>query len=725
MQKYLLFVILIFVSCSQAFIEETQDVVSMAVTVSYDTLDTGIYLEWENQWDFNRVEILRGTKESELSVFKYHLVQEKWLDEEALSGQIYYYRVQAYNSKNRIIGRSSTVKGYRAYRSVDQITVPDNLSTYEGQYTDKIQIFWAGNHEDTFRIYRSDLSDVNVDHFIKEVTFAENDELTYVDTEVTTPFAYYKVAVVGKDTTGVAVVSMSVDNIKGTTKNAPIVTASVQDISIPGMIKLEWGQDIYASYYEVYRSTVEDGEYELIAPLVTRESYQDANIPDLEGKGTGADFTYPSYYYKVKTISREGTPAFSDPAAGQATNPADILPAPKNMALVLDTSAYPYQLKISWNAPTRSGATAYKISQIDSSGHTNVIKDNFSGTIYVAPNEALNTYADFIVQAINHNAGNLSGKSSSITYLSVVPAPPVLLTVSTNTREIKATTNDVHVETHVYWWGKTGGSWWKPTYGLLSSMTGITTKEWTTKSTVGFIDLTWEQQDAPDSVGAYEIYRRKQGQAEFQKITTLDASVTSFRDDTLTSSELDEKTTGSFAEVYYEYALKAVVADDQKTGFTALPQVGSAMDPADILKASSYLTIPMHWANKYGFQETIKEGGKSPKGIEKIDGWKVTYNRMFLTWDAVPGAGGYQSLHIKDGGDSWHTRSTEDTLLEYNNEATSADMTYMYVYEDGPLAGGYTKNNSQFQVKAINKNANNIEGEARGIYFTEPDTKPY
>ena len=754
MRKYLLFICLIFVSCSQVYLEETQDAVTINARVSYDTLDTGIYLEWDTQWDFARIEISRGTKANKLSVFKDNLAQNEWLDVDNVPGKDYYYRVNAYNSKDRIIGQSEVYKGHRSYRPYDQIIVPSDLKTYFAKYADKIEIYWVGNVQDTFRIYRSD-STGGILTKIAEVSFNSTEELKFSDYKMEQGKSYfYKVSSVGKEENGTISEKISADFIEGSSKIAP---KSVKTTTIVGGIALSWESDEASEYYQVYRSETVEGEYKLIVPFVLDTQYTDKNLPNIKGANIDGAYTYPSYYYKVKSLAGDQESEFSDPVDGHAIDPADFLSAPKNFNLTLNKSSYPYKLTLSWDAVGR-GATTYRVSKIDNKGETNAIANNTSTLVLHMPNEEFSAQSEYIVQAINDNAGGLAGDVASKAYTSSTPAPPKILTITTNARTFE--TNNLHtnegyvgVESRVYWKQDSWTIFDKPKYG--NDLVGAVKKEWHVTSKVGNIDLTWDKQVESEFVAYYTIYRRKQGETAFKKIISVDPTTnvdpstdkdTSIDEDTSTDikkliysdtlftlAEYKGSGTGDkFKYPLYEYRITATFGIDESAPSSIL--VGSAINPADILPAPDYVSVPAHWANGTGFTTypavIWQTGDLSPKGAEKIAG-KTGANHMYLVWGDVPGISTYRVRHSRglaqeNWVDNWNYPvggNNKWSVQWFNNNDTGVSMTGMYAYEDS-IAWMYSKESTSFDVGSINGNAGNLLGDVRGIWFTEPGVKP-
>ena len=727
MRKYLLFIYLIFVSCSQTYLEETQDAVSINTRVSYDTLDTGIHINWDTQWDFARVEILKGTEASELSVLEDDLAQNTWLDIENIPGKEYYYRIRAYNSKNRIIGQSDIHKGYRSYRSYDQIVRPSDLKTDFAKYTDKIEIYWLGDELDVFRVYRSTNADEALT-MIAEVSFNSSEELKYSDFEVEQgKIYYYKVSSVGKKADNTVAEKMSEGlPLEGSAKIAP---KGVKTTTKIGSIELAWDDDRISEYYQIYRSETEKEEdYELIVPFIKDEKYIDKNFPNIKGSYTDGIFSYPLYYYKIKAFAKGQESGFSDPATGYAIDPADYLSAPKNFTVAIDKSSFPYKLNFSWDAIGNDGIV-YRLSKIGGDGVTNIILDNTTSSTHTTSNEEFNTQWEYIVQAINNNAGGLQGEASSKFYTSLTPAPPVVKTSTTNMRTFLTNLQDVEVVSRVYWKQNSWTIFDKPKYG--NEDVGTTRLEWHVTSETGNIDITWDKRMAHEEISHYTVYRRRQGATKFEQMTNTEELV--YSDTKFTPDEYRGSGTGDdFVYPFYEYQITATTGGQESAPSSLL--VGSAINPNDILPAPEYVTIPAHWANGTGFNTypavIWQKGELSPKGAEKIVG-KTGANHLNLVWGDVPGISTYRVRHSRGTGQlNWVNNSNypikggnKYSVQWFNNNDTGSSMTGLYAYEDS-IVWMYSKDSASFDVGPINGNAGYLLGDVRGIWFDEPHTKP-
>lgn len=719
MRKFLYFFIpnILLLSCSKVFMTETKAVVLLSLTVSQETSTQGIVLDWSSQWDFATFNIHRGENDSDLVLFRSNIVQTSWLDEDTIPGKPYFYQVVAYNGSGRIIGQSQVLSGKRAYISFDKVIAPEDLKASIDKYSDRIELYWFGGAQDRFRIYRSD----ELQGTYQQI--AETGGIFYAD-KSTQPGAayYYKITAVGVDSDGkVKEREMIGQPQQGRTLNAPQgLSASKNSRNFVGAIELSWDEDKSVEYYKVYRSSSQDGSYSLVAPFVSGNKYVDWALPDLKGSYEGSDFKYPSYFYKIVAVKNAQDSGASAAVEGSAINPDDLFPAPQ-VNVEIDKSSYPYNVKISWSS-IKSGNPTYILSKKESTGSTPMVPVSTTSTMHTLPNEPLGTRVEYVVQAINPDAGNLPGEEGTAVYQSLTPAPPVINTITTNAR--KYTTNKVestNIQTYVYWSSK-------------ESMVGIVEKWWKITSTVGNISLTWQKKDSSETIDSYNIYRKGPNEAEYVKInkhpvTDLQYNDVEFNDSQYTGSVVN----GSFKYPMYSYKI-AAVANGNESMLSEIPQEGSAINPKDILPAPEHVGIPHHWASGTGWRNTtIVKGSNTTTGDRNLD--KYAYgidqvpsngganNFLWLVWKAVPNASDYQVRHSRgELLEDWYTHSTvQDTKLWLNNETTTSSMTGLYVFSD---FWGYSRENAAFEVAPVNQNAGGLLGDTIGIWFNEPVNKP-
>ncbi len=730
MPRYSIFFIFLLISCTQAFMEETQDSVNIPITVSYDTSSIGISLEWKTQWDFNKTQIHRGTTPYNLTLYIVDSLNPSFLDVNSDPGKDYYYQVIAYNSKGRVIGQSAVVKGYRSYNTIDDVIAPSQLQASSYLSSDSIEFYWAGNVSDTYRIYRKkSTSAISVANgldvpagfeFHEEVNFNFNDELMYIDKDVQLgEVICYTVSAVGQNADKEISEKFASEIIKSTTKEAPEgVKASNGDSSIGGSIRVTWDYKHGDEYYTVYRATEENGEYYLINSFISENCYIDKSLLVTDGEMINGVYTYPKYYYRVTSGENSG---FSKVAMGYAIPKKDIISYPNNFDAEFNTSDF--SLTLTWAAP--NGVTGkdykYKLISIDDFDNTNVLLASTDATSFVVDMSPENSttysyygkYYSYEVVAIDTSI-NIQGISSSVSYTHTIPGAVTITKASTNEIASIVTNIVTSPTTTMTVYYKSGGT-------TTSSNVGTIIEEWVTTTTGGYIDIEWTPFHALENISYYTLYRKLKDSGEEFKIVATDIEDTQYRDDNFTTEELSQ---GSV----YQYKVIATDFTEQK-GLEGSYADGRVLAPADILPAPDYLTIPAHWARKkkstswgrtiyseIGFSSyTWTSGANSPQGADKISGLTQSGQHLYLVWGTVPNATKY-SAKVNGKDISGQTSFTDTYTMVENFGNSDGETGFYYVTESWTGAmTDVSAETAEFSVGATS----GIHGEERGITFKQ------
>ena len=124
------------------------------------------------------------------------------------------------------------------------------------------------------------------------------------------------VALIGKNSGDTNRCTVEVDDLKITT-TSPAAPAGVKGELVSSSAKLSWDEVEGASYYSVYRSTSEDGEYIPIAQGVDKANYIDSGLKE-----------NTNYYYKVQAIGEGGSSKLSDSYVvnvGESNNKGSVI----------------------------------------------------------------------------------------------------------------------------------------------------------------------------------------------------------------------------------------------------------------------------------------------------------------------------------------------------------------------------------------------------------------
>ena len=772
MQRLLLFFTVVFVSCSQAFIEETQELVPMDAKITYNTTSTGIELSWTSLEEAKTVQSYRGETLSSMTLYNERLPQNNWLDTDTIPGRDYYYQIKSLNSKNRVIGHTPVVKGYRSYASPDDVKAPVALKATDKEYADRIDLRWAGDSDNRYRIYRAKKEGTKLLEemtLVEEVSFENSEELIYRDKGLDTATTYeYKVAAVAQDVDG-TILEKDSNLATGQTLFAPVgLEASKLSGEHLGAIELTWAEDRDASYFKVYRTAVpptdpeHDNSYKMVTSFAENSPYIDRNLPIIEGTGQGKNFSYPSYYYKIAMVKNGVDSSLGNMSEGKAIDPRDFLSAPEQFTVTFDKEYYPYSLRVKWQAVQTDKAVEYVLTKKDANNpdaEPVILAPKTAGEEHVLANEAFNTRWIYTVAAVNKDAGDLAGQGTTKSYHSLTPAPPASIDATIQARVL--TTN---LTTYL----ETTTNFDKLTWILMNkgktSMNGYISDEWHVTSEAGFVDLRWKKQYPQEAINFYTIYRRKEGEDGFKKVFS-DIPVTepeedseggswaiseTFRDDFGNDSALlkGEGTGANYESVYYDYVITATFGGEESAPSQVIK--GSPLDPAIILPAPAYITVPFNWAHGWGytfanpgwngnFYKLDAKDKKSPRGFDQIDSRDGGVNNLVLVWEDMKlgaHASKIDSYLLRMAPGIPVTEDEEDKTgwkvfnnVRYDHQwfSNPSDVANGTGLLDTALEGivmQYIPQNVTFTVSPLNKNAANIPGDERGIIYRETPTTP-
>lgn len=692
----LLFIFILNTSCSIVFLEEFKIKHLINLNISENGVN-GIYLQWQVIPTANYYQIQRGNTPEELQVHVSKMMDIAWMDDQSIPGILYYYRVIAYDSKEKEIGKSTILYGKRPYLPIDSVTEPVDFKVTEKEYNDKIKLCWIGKEGNTYRIYRSLRES---DDFI---LIGETSNYEFIDEDVSKQSTYfYKISSVGQNSFKEIEEKYYPYTIEGSRLYNPTgVKASINDINYGGYIYLSWDLDPVASYFEIYRSSEKDGEYQLISPFVKQNNYIDM---DVEFENSQQII---KYYYRVVAVSPKDKSIFSEPAEGSAINPNFILPAPENININVDKSAYPYKIELSWNSVP--GAINYKIFKNDND--TLLPITTTSSTTISLPNELFGKSIEFIIEP--RGSSPYPNKKGKIIYTSIIPSPPYNIQASVDKRIYHTNITETNAPTKIY-------------VGAESGIVGTVTKVCHIFSEVGMIDISWDQ--APESVEYYNIYRSNSENGPYKVIAK--STTTTFRDDLFFHKEnkVSLDTEGAMIYPVYYYKISAVFSGSES--LLSESASGSAINPKNILQAPNYLSIPFHWAsgNGYGMffgsvASFLKQGEESPIGFHQLNLISDRLNFLYLTWEAVAGANEYLVSHARGNNpNTWYTRSINQTKIRFNNQSLKNSQTGLYTFMDFL---SYSPESVYFNVTPIYKHGNKkIEGDSIVIFFEEPSESP-
>ncbi|HPS57057.1 MAG TPA: hypothetical protein PK514_03035 [Spirochaetota bacterium] len=312
------------------------------------TLEDSVIIDWDGVEDAEYYIIYKaiGTPES-FKVIESRVLKLSYIDP-APSGVTCYYKIAAGNGSNWS-DPSSEVMGF----ALDGVLMPPASFTIPSSEIGQITLTWdAALMAVSYNIYRCELkygtySKINTAP-VTGLTFT-NDILVVPDTTY-----YYKIASVNS----AGVEGPYSEIISGIAlQQIPVVPINVTatDGTYGEKVMVTWTASLNTAYYQVYRATIADGTYELIADNVTGTEYADRSLVD------GS-----TMYYKVKAVSSGGASDFSEYNAGNIdpSKPA-LLPPPIG---VRASKGKNNLVTVSWDAV--AGASGYTVYRSTSSNGT-------------------------------------------------------------------------------------------------------------------------------------------------------------------------------------------------------------------------------------------------------------------------------------------------------------------------------------------------------------------
>ncbi len=218
---------------------------------------------------------------------------------------IYCYSIRACNEQGDS-SFSQTTKGRADAMGIASPSAPINVTASNGQ-ENQITVYWTRVDDLAlfFHVFRCDTADGDYGAPISIVSNDVSSDYSYSDTDISTDVNYfYKIKAVN-DKSESSLSNHAQGLALPTVPSAPVVTAS--DGTYWNQIEITWTPAERATFYNVLRSTTEDGSYDAIASSIDSFSFIDTSVE--------ADFEN-TYYYKVQGINSGGDGALSDSNAG-------------------------------------------------------------------------------------------------------------------------------------------------------------------------------------------------------------------------------------------------------------------------------------------------------------------------------------------------------------------------------------------------------------------------
>jgi len=188
----------------------------------------------------------------------------------------------------------------------DEFLPPSGVTATDGDYASYIDIFWqASVGGKYYRVYRS----LSADGTYSPIG-ANTTAMSYRDSSVTPNVQYYYKIKAYNNTASVESELSGYDSgYAGSLTGLPDIPSNVsatdKSANDKEKVVVTWNPVGAASYYRVYRSTSENGNYELVSANLYSTSFEDRGI-----------YLDTVYYYRVKAVNSAGESDFSSADQG-------------------------------------------------------------------------------------------------------------------------------------------------------------------------------------------------------------------------------------------------------------------------------------------------------------------------------------------------------------------------------------------------------------------------
>ncbi len=309
---------------------------------------TSITLSWNRSVGASEYAVLKGSERDGVYTEIDRTSSISYTDYDVTKGQVYYYRITAYDSDGGPSANSST--------PISASVFGTDLYVTTGLDADVVKIQWeAYNLATSYTIYKS-INDQNLmGTAITTINYNGSGDLQYIDKDVELDDLYYYTIVYSSSTTAAKSEVVRGYLAQSGAPDKPTIT-SVSQGTHTDNITIEWGAVDGAEYYEVSRAVSSKGPWVM---LDTTESttYIDREVPDNSA----------SFFYLVTAFNP--IPSIeSDSVEGWANRP------PQNITATQDIGT---RVVVSWD--TAPGDVSYLITYSES------LTGNFlpaDGTLY-------------------------------------------------------------------------------------------------------------------------------------------------------------------------------------------------------------------------------------------------------------------------------------------------------------------------------------------------------
>lgn len=225
-----------------------------------------VHLEWSAAARANAYQVLRGGNNHSENAQVIATVTETSYDDYVTSTNLRYYWIRAINDCGQS-GLSPLDTGRRGAAP----PIPNNVFASDGNWCDRVRVEWTESSEASiYRIYRSQQNNFASAGFV-----GADNETPYNDLSAAPGVLYYY-WVIGVNDCGVSNPSISNSGIRAITATPP-TAVSASDGVFCDRVRVTWNSVPTASYYIVFRNTVNNSSTAIQAGTSTSNSFNDSS----------------------------------------------------------------------------------------------------------------------------------------------------------------------------------------------------------------------------------------------------------------------------------------------------------------------------------------------------------------------------------------------------------------------------------------------------------------
>jgi len=280
------------------------------VSATSDSFTDRVRITWEPVPEAGGYEVWRSSSQSGEYQFLARTGHLSYDDLSVTPGLVYWYKVRSCNR----VGYSEfsqPVSGRAKVIIAEPPPVPTDLTASQGVYPDRVEVTWtAVPGASQYGLYRDTVATGSY------TLIATVEGTSYMDMDVSPGETYWYKLRACNDF-GCSDLSQAASGYAGLQAALPTPTnLSASDGEYADRIEVSWDPVDGAANYLLYRSTAQEGPYELLVD-VTEPTYQDREV------ATGVE-----YWYRVRACNDQGCSALSEPDVGSVSGEEEMPPPP-------------------------------------------------------------------------------------------------------------------------------------------------------------------------------------------------------------------------------------------------------------------------------------------------------------------------------------------------------------------------------------------------------------